>query len=71
MNYEEARVKLKNTSLNNLKFAAKTNTSTTLRITNKKFQGEDLLHKVFLTTRTKFQNKKYFFEQYVDRYKTW
>ena len=48
-NYEEARVKLSNTQLNELKSAAKNNTGTILRITKKKFQDEELPHELFLT----------------------
>ena len=51
VNYEEARVKLTNTQLNKLKSAAKNKTGTTLRITEKNFQGEELIHELFLTTR--------------------
>ena len=51
VNYEEARVKLTNTQLNKLKSAAKNETGTTLRITKKNFQGEELIHELFLTTR--------------------
>ena len=50
-NFEEARVKLTNTQLNKLKSAAKNKTVITLRMTKKKFQLEELLHKLFLTTR--------------------
>ena len=52
-NYQEARVKLKNTQLNKLKSAAKNKTGTTLRITQKKFQDEESSHELFLTTRQK------------------
>ena len=56
--YQEAIVKLTNTQLNKLKFAAKNKAVTTLRITEKKFQDEELPHKLFLTTRqeTKIRN---------------
>ena len=40
-NYEEARVKLTNTQLNKLKFAAKNKTGTILRITKKNLQDEE------------------------------
>ena len=46
--YEEARVKITTSQLNKLKSAAKTHTGTTLRITMKNFQDEDLLRKLFL-----------------------
>ena len=51
MNYEEARVELKNTQLKKLESAAKIKTETTLRITEKNFQDEELAHELFLTTR--------------------
>ena len=46
-NYQEARVKLTNTQLNKLKYAAKNTTGTILRINKKKFQCEELPHKLF------------------------
>ena len=49
-NYEEARVKLTNCQLNKLNSAAKNKTGTTLRITKKNFQDEQLLCKLFVTT---------------------
>ena len=42
--YGEARVKLTNGQLNNLKSAAKNKTGTTLRTTKKNFQDEELPH---------------------------
>ena len=53
--YEKARVKLTNTQLNKLKSTAKNKTGTTLRITDKNFQGEELPHEIFLTTRQKLK----------------
>ena len=50
--YEEARVTLRNTQLNELKSAAK-KTATTLRITKKNFQDEELQLELFLTIRQK------------------
>ena len=44
MNYEEARAKLPNTQLNKLKAATKNKIGTTLRITKKNFQDEELPH---------------------------
>ena len=41
-NYQEARHKLTNAQLNKLKYAAKHNTGTTLRITKTKFQDKEL-----------------------------
>ena len=57
-NDQEARVKLTNTQLNKLKPAAKNKTGTTLRLTKKNFQDEELPHELFLTTRqaTKLKN---------------
>ena len=52
-NYEEARVKLGSIQLNKLKSAAKSKTETTLHITKKNLQDEELLHELFLTTRQK------------------
>ena len=52
-NYEEARVKLTNSQLNKLKSAAKNKTVTTLSITMKSLQEEELPHELFLTTRRK------------------
>ena len=46
-NYEEVRVTLTNTQLDKLK------SGTTLRITKKSFQDEELSHELFLTTRRK------------------
>ena len=43
-NYQEARVRLTNTQLNKLKFAAKNKTGTILRINQKNFQDEELPH---------------------------
>ena len=48
-NYDEARVKLRNSQLSKLKFTAKYKTGTVLRITKKNFQ--ELPHELFLTTR--------------------
>ena len=49
--YEEANVKLKNAKLNKLDSAAKSKTRTTLEISKKNFQDEELPHEFFLTTR--------------------
>ena len=60
-NYEEVRVKLTNTLLNKLKFfAAKNKTGTTLRITKKNFQDEELPHELFLKTRQKTKIRNVF-----------
>ena len=42
-----------NTQLNKLKSATKNKIATTLRITKKNFQDEELLHELFLTARQK------------------
>ena len=46
-NWEEARVKLKNSQLNKLKSTLKNKTVTTLRITKKNFQDKRLSHESF------------------------
>ena len=58
--YEEARVKVTNTQLNKLRSAEKNNTGTTLRITKKNFQDEELPHELFLTTRQKTEIRNAF-----------
>ena len=45
-NYEEEIVKLTNIQLNKRKSAAKSKTRTTFRITEKRFQSEDLPHEL-------------------------
>ena len=57
-NYHLVRVKLTNTQLRKLKSAAKIKTGTTLRITKKNFQDEELLHKLVLKTRQDVKVKK-------------
>ena len=53
VNYEEVRVKLRNNKLKKLENAAKNKTRTTLRITKKNFQDEELPQKLFLSKRQK------------------
>ena len=53
MNYEEAKNKLTNTQLNKLKSAAKNNTGTSLKITKKNFQDEELPLELFLPRKQK------------------
>ena len=60
MNYEEARIKLTTAQLNRLKSAARNKTGTTLRITKKNFQDEDLPHELFLSTRQKTKIRNVF-----------
>ena len=57
-NYEESRIKLTNTQLNKLKSVTKNNTGTTLRITKKTIQDEELPHELLLPTgqKTKIRN---------------
>ena len=57
-NYEETRVKLINSQLNKLKSTAKNKTGTTLRISNKNLQDEEMPRELFLTTAqiTKIRN---------------
>ena len=50
-NYQEARVKLANTQSKKLKSAAKNKTGTILRLKNKNFEDEELLHELFVTKR--------------------
>ena len=54
-NYEEARIKLINTKLNKLGSAIKNKTGTTLKIMKQSFQDQELLRKLFLTTRQKLK----------------
>ena len=56
-NYQEARVKLTNTQLNELKSAAKNKTGTILRLKKKNFQDEESPHELVLTIRQDKQLK--------------
>ena len=51
--YNKVNVKLSNTQLKKLKDAVKNNTRTTLRISLKMFDGNDLPHELLLMTRQK------------------
>ena len=51
--YSKVNVRLSNTQLKKLKDAVKDNTGTTLRINLKMFDGNDLPHELWLTTRQK------------------
>ena len=53
-------VKLTDTQLKKLKTAFKNKTGTTLRISLKMFNGNDLPHELLLTTRQKNKAKKCF-----------
>ena len=51
--YSKVNVKLTDTQLKKLKTAVKDNTGTTLRISLKMFNGNNLPHELLLTTRQK------------------
>ena len=51
LNYQEARVKLKNAELNKSKCAAKNKAGTVLTLNKKNVEDEELPHELFLTTR--------------------
>ena len=51
IDYSKVNVKLSNTQLKKLKDALKSNTGTTLRISSKMFNGNDLPHELLLITR--------------------
>ena len=51
--YNKVNVKLSDTQLKKLKTAVKNKTGTTLRISLKMFNGNDLPHELLLTTRQK------------------
>ena len=51
--YSKVKVKLSDTQLKNLKTAVKDKTETTLGISLKMFNGNDLPHELLLTTRKK------------------
>ena len=56
--YTKVNIKLSNTQIKKLKDAVKNNTETTLRISLKMFDGNNLPHELLLTTRqnTKVRN---------------
>ena len=56
--YSKVNVKLSDTQLKKLKTAVKNKTGTTLRMSLKMFNGNDLRHELLLTTRhkTKLRN---------------
>ena len=58
--YTKVNVKLSDSQIKKLKDTVKDNTGTTLRISFKMFNGNDLLHQLLLTTRLKTKNKKCF-----------
>ena len=51
--YNKVNLKLSNTQLKNLKITVKNKTGTTLRISLKMFNGDNLPHELLLTTRQK------------------
>ena len=51
--YSKVNVKLSNTQLKKLKDAVKNNTRTSLRVSLKMFDGNNLRHELLLTTRQK------------------
>ena len=56
--YSKVNVKLSDTQLKKLKTAAKNKTGTTLRMSLKMFNENDLLHELLLTTRQKTKQRK-------------
>ena len=51
--YSKVNVKLTDTQLKKLKTAVKNNTRTTLKMSLRMFDGNDLTHELLLTTRQK------------------
>ena len=58
--YSKVNVKLSDTQLKKLKNAVKNKTGTTLRISLKMFNGNDLPHELLLTTRQKIKLRNAF-----------
>ena len=58
--YSRVNVKLSDTQLKKLKTAAKDKTVTTLRMSLKVFNGNDLPHELLLTTRQKTKPRNTF-----------
>ena len=58
--YSKVNVKLSDTQLKKLKTAVKDKTGTTLRMSLKMFNGNDLLHVLLLTTRQKTKLRNVF-----------
>ena len=56
----KVNVRLSDSQIKKLKDAVKSNTRTTLRISLKMFNGNELPHELLLTTRKKNKNKKCF-----------
>ena len=57
--YTKVNVKLSNTQIKKLKDAVSNNTGTTLRISLKMFNGDNLPHELLLTTRQKKKKKSF------------
>ena len=55
-NYEVVRVKITSTQLNKLKSTAKNEIGTTLSMTKKNFQYEEVTHELLLITRKPLMN---------------
>ena len=51
VNYTKVNIRLSNSQLKKLKYAVSTNTGTTLRISLKMFNGNDLPHELLLTAK--------------------
>ena len=58
--YTKVNVRLSNSQLKKLKDAVKNNTETTLRISLKMFNGNNLSHELLLTTRQKTKRRNAF-----------
>ena len=58
--YSKVNVKLSDSQIKKLKDAIKNNTGTTLTISLKMFNGNDLPHELLITTRQKNETKKCF-----------
>ena len=58
--YTNVNVKLSDSQIKKLEDAVKDNTGTTLRVSLKMFNGNNLPHELLLTTKQKNKNKKCF-----------
>ena len=67
-NYQEARVKLTNTQLKKLEYAARNKTGTILWLNKKNFEDEELPHELFLKTRQTTKIRKVFVNRYKLKY---
>ena len=64
--YSKVNVKLTDTQLKKLKTAVKDKTGTTLRMSLKMLDGDDLPQELLLTTRQKNKAKKCIYQQNVN-----